>query len=87
MSFLCPLGKSIHPEARPHSPEVGSSIVEEQERRPQRAVVRTTREMDQAVVRVQRGAQKGCHQKTAAEEEGCPRRRGGRTLGFDLRGG
>lgn len=75
MSFLRPLGKSIHLEARPHSPEIGSSIVGEQERRPQRAVGRTTREMDQAVVAeayVQHGAQRGCHQKRVAEED-CPR--------------
>jgi hypothetical protein len=73
VSSLRPLGKSIHLEVRPHSPEVGSSVVKEQERRPQQAVVQTTREMDQAVVCVQRGAQRGCRQKTVAGEEDCLR--------------
>lgn len=75
MSLLHPLEESIHPEAHPHSPEIGSSIVGEQERRPQLAVAQTTREMDQAVVVgcVQHGAQRGCRQKTVAEED-CLRR-------------
>lgn len=77
VSFLLPLGKCIHQEARPHSPEIGNSSVEEQERRPQQAVARTTRERDQAVVaaayRVQHGAQRGCLQKTVVEED-CLRR-------------
>ena len=72
MSLLRPLGEGIHLEARPHSPEVGSSSVEEQERRPQRVVVQTMREMDQAVVAgacVQHGAQRGCRQKMVAGED------------------
>lgn len=73
MSDLLPLGKSIHLEVRHHSPEVDCSIVEEHERPPLPAVVRITREMDQTVVaatfHVQRGARRGCLQKTVAEED------------------
>ena len=77
VSFLLSLGNCIHQEARPHSPEIGNSIVEEHERCPQQAVVRTMRERDQAAVveayHVQRGVQRGCLQKTVVGED-CPRR-------------